>query len=98
MSELYPYVAKEIFEQSVNIGLSGAIRHAQQSLDLMGYPIDVDGVMGPQTVNTLNMCRDTETLLKCLNGFQFIWYARLASEDRSQKRFIIGWLKRVSLG
>jgi lysozyme family protein len=90
-------IAAEVFEQGVNLGTSTAITHLQKSLNLVGEPVAVDGVIGPQTLSAVNNLspEQKESLLKCLNGFQFGYYAEIAGNSPSQKKFFVGWLKRI---
>lgn len=92
-------LAVEIFEQAVNMGLSRAAIHVQDSLNLMGRNVLVDGDFGPVTLSNVNslMHHEIVPMLKCLNGFQFMKYLQIVQTNKSQTKFFVGWLKRVSL-
>lgn len=90
-------VATEIFEQAVNFGRKQAAAHAQRGLGLLGETILVDGWMGDKTIgaiNHLSLVR-TAAYLKILTGLQFCKYLEIVTNDPTQKRFFVGWLRRV---
>jgi lysozyme family protein len=96
-----PDIAMELFEQGVNLGTSRAITHLQNSINIISEApgVMVDGVIGPETLDAVNKIAKTdkkEALLKCLNGYQFSHYLGLVENDLSQKRFLVGWLKRIA--
>ena len=93
------YVASEAFEQGVNLGRLQATNHIQMSIGMVASPVKVDGVIGPKTVAAMNgLGRSTQSFLKCMNGYQFIWYLKLVENDPKQKKFFVGWLRRISNG
>lgn len=91
-------IAAELFEQGVNMGTSIAITNLQKSLNIVDGPVQVDGVIGPQTLSAVNDLTPEEetTLLKCLNGFQFNHYLEIVDNNPRQKKFLVGWLKRIA--
>lgn len=92
-------IAMELFEQGVNMGTSTAIMNLQKSLNIVDGPVDVDGVIGPQTldaVNQIDTAEEKDALLKCLNGLQFGHYIDIVENNPSQKKFLVGWLKRIA--
>jgi hypothetical protein len=54
-------------------------------------------VIGPETLAAVNdlSAEQREALVKCLNGFQFKHYMDLIEDYPSQRKFIVGWLKRI---
>ena len=90
-------VTTEIFEQLINMGLYQAILHVQQSLNLLGLAVSIDGNLGPQTTKALNNLSAVkrEAFLKCMNGYQFIKYLVIITNDKTQKKFFVGWLRRI---
>ena len=99
LSRLYSVlVATEIFEQAINMGKRQATLHTQQSLKLLGRIISVDGFFGEQTIGNINRLHGglrEAALIKCLNGFQFMRYLEIVSNNPSQKKFFVGWLRRI---
>ena len=92
-------IAAEIFEQAVNMGRKQAAYHVQWSLGLLGEPVNVDGFLGQATSAAINKLGQARSLafLKCANGFQFMKYLEIVTADPSQKKFFVGWLKRVAI-
>lgn len=91
-------IAAELFEQGVNMGTATAITNLQKSLNIVDGPVTVDGVIGPETLAAVNDLapEQKDALLKCLNGFQFNHYLDIVENNPSQKRFLVGWLKRIA--
>lgn len=93
--------AIELFDIAVNMGVSTAVRFLQQSINILNkngklWPeINEDGIMGPNTLQITNQCPEV-SLLKCLNGLQFIRYWNLCTKDKSQEVFMHGWLYRIT--
>jgi len=92
-------VAAEIFEQAVNFGRKQAGMHVQAGLQLLGEVVDQDGYIGAQTIAAINFLGQRRTLiyLKVLNGYQFMKYLEIITNDPSQKKFFVGWLRRMAL-
>lgn len=88
----------EVFEQAVHMGPGTANRHLQEAYNLLSEEeIMVDGIIGPQTLNAINSYGYKDDLLKLLNILQAEKYVQIIRDDKSQKKFIRGWLKRVEL-
>jgi lysozyme family protein len=91
-------LACEIFEQAVNLGKTQAALHLQQALTMIGLAVAVDGKVGPETIGKANLAATTgkkDVLLKALNGLQFMRYMEIVRSDPGQKKFFVGWLRRV---
>lgn len=103
-------IAAEIFDTAVNSGRMKAVLLAQMALDYLGETLDIDGVMGPQTIGLLNKwgAKDARALFVALNGMQFVHYLLIVDDkdliDRlatmvvgrwGQTKFARGWTKRV---
>lgn len=92
-------IAEELFEQGVNMGPAQAIEHAQRSVCMVDQVIDVDGWIGAQTVNAINGLGQKKKVpfLKCLNGYQFLRYVEIVRGDPTQRKFFVGWLRRIEI-
>lgn len=92
-----PEIAAEVFDSGVNMGRKAAIVILQQSLNLFGEELVVDGHIGPNTLKAANKwCqKDSVSLGKALNLYQGTYYLEIIKRDPSQARFARGWLKRV---
>jgi len=102
-------LAAEIFDTAVNSGTNKAALIAQIALDYLGETLDIDGNLGPATLELINKwCRkDPRALMVSLNGIQFIHFcaivdtglidniqARVRSTP-DQQQFARGWTKRI---
>jgi len=96
-SVLSPAIAAEIFDTTVNMGRSAAVKILQEALNYLGESLAMDSVMGMKTLGALNKwsSKDERALFVCLNGFQFIRYVGIVEMNASQKRFARGWTKRI---
>ncbi len=86
----------ECFEQAVNLGARRANLHLQRAYNLLAKEeLVTDGIVGSKTLYKVNNCNHIDYLLKLLNIMQGVEYIRIAEQDKSQKKFIRGWLRRV---
>ncbi len=99
-------IAIEMFEQGVIFGVVVPQRHLQTALNAtvrltknnFKKPLLVDGKVGPKTIERLKKIDtrgETFTILKQLNCLQGARFMRITTSSEKQKRFIIGWFKRV---
>lgn len=91
-------IAAEIFEQAVNMGRSQAAFHVQTGLVLLGEIVVIDRYLGQASIAAIERLGAARkaVYLKVLNGLQFVRYLEIVKDDPSQKRFFVGWLKRVA--
>ena len=89
-------VAAELFDTCVNMGQKQAVIIAQEALSYLGEDINVDGMIGPNTINALNKWaqKDERALFVCLNGEQYIRYKLIRKVGQNYK-FARGWTKRI---
>ncbi|MBM7624081.1 glycoside hydrolase family 108 protein [Sporohalobacter salinus] len=91
-------IAVEVFEQAVNIGAKTANKNLQKAYNLIaGKEIEVDGIIRSCTLDAINNFKHKNDLLKLLNILQAKKYIEIIENDKSQKKFMRGWLKRVEL-
>jgi len=102
-------IAAEIFDTAVNSGVKKAIIIAQLALEYLGEPIDLDGIIGPATLNLINKwcVKDPRALMVALNGIQFIHFCAiidphlidtiktLVRPSADQRQFARGWTRRI---
>lgn len=98
-------VAREMFDTGVNRGQAVAVRYLQRALNVYNYEerhyadITVDGLMGRLTIAALRAFlqrrgkEGESVLLRTLNTLQGADYVGIAERDRSQERFVYGWMK-----
>ena len=98
-------VAKELFDTSVNMGVTRAVEFFQTALNMLNqygktYPdIKVDGQLGSITIKTLGRSivsrpgsdeLNESILLNCMNGEQYIHYKNNPLHEGFR-----GWFRRV---
>ena len=87
-------VALSIFDWAVNSGGNGT-KNAQIAINqLTNANLDVDGIIGNKTLEALNVA-DPEKFLEVYHNLQRIYYKGKVEADRTQERFLTGWLNRV---
>jgi lysozyme family protein len=105
VAEVAEKIAIELFDTSVNMGVSRAVGFLQTALNMQNlygktYPdIEVDGKLGPSTIATLrryldwqpgNRASNETILLNCMNGEQYIFYKNNPRHERFR-----GWFARI---
>ena len=91
-------VADEIFEQSVNIGVSGCTKHIQKTCNILNRngslweDTIVDGVFGKGTREVMDLCIKDSVyyFVSVMNLYQGAFYLELKNE-----KYIRGWSKRA---
>jgi len=88
-------VSTVLFDSSVNCGVSSAARWIQQSCNLKSGNLVVDGIIGSATVATAN--RNIHySLIQGIVAYRLQRYSDLLRKHPEQKKYIRGWIKRVS--
>lgn len=88
-------VATKVFDLAVNMGPLRAHKILQMALNRLGPGmIEVDGVLGPQTLWAVNRTAECE-LLAAIRQRQKEFYLRLVHRDPGVAKFLPGWLKRA---
>jgi lysozyme family protein len=101
-------VADELFDTSVNIGVSNACKIFQHSLNLLDRneilfkTLVVDGLIGNTTLHAFNRLKlvgkeEIVYLLKLMNILQGMHYINFMDKSSEQKEFCRGWLKRIEI-
>ena len=87
-------MALSICDWAVNSGRNG-IKNAQAALNrIAGTNLELDGIIGNKTLEALNTV-DSEKFLEVYHNLQRIYYRAKVEADRTQERFLTGWLNRV---
>lgn len=94
---LPPEIVPQMLDMSVNHGPRRAVRMLQEVLNLAGWRVDVDGVIGPQTRNAAFEAQDEmgPLLTNAIADQRANFYRRLVAADPSQRVFLRGWLSRA---
>ena len=96
---------EELFDQSVNMGVSRAVEHMQRSLNVLNdrerlyNGIKVDGIFGGETESAYIACcheRSEKWLVNYMNAYQGKYYLELMEKRTIFEKFT-GLLKRVTI-
>ena len=87
-------IALSICDWTVNSGAWG-LKKAQQTLNELGYNLIVDGIFGNKTLQALNTV-DVNKFLELYHEKQRLFYNNIVKRNPTQKKFLKGWLNRVS--
>ena len=87
---LDPSLAMQVFDFAVNAGSKTAVKILQESLK-----IKADGILGPKTLAEVNNY-STSTPLMVYRYARNDFYRNLAHQKPTLKKFLQGWLNRVS--
>jgi lysozyme family protein len=99
-------IAEELFDTSVNLGVTRAITFLQAGLNLLNRNGELftdlveDGRLGPRTLEALEMylaCDRSDYLLTVMNVLQGSHYLEFMHRNPEQEKFARGWLSRVCL-
>lgn len=88
-------VATKLFDVAVNCGTSTASRMAQRAALSVGAVCDVDGIVGPRSIEAINGC-EKDALLKAICAHQRLHYEAIIAKDPTQAKFRKGWLTRAN--
>lgn len=85
-------VAEIIFDFAVNAGYRTAGKLAQLVVDATP-----DGILGPKTLSKLNQVEENDFTLRYALA-KIARYAQIVNRDRSQNKFLLGWINRTLKG
>ena len=96
-------IANEMFDTSVNIGISRAVKFLQKSLNCLNRngklysDIIEDGDFGQNTFQAYKSLptKDHEILFKMMNVLQGMHYINYMTKSPAQEKYARGWFKRV---
>jgi lysozyme family protein len=89
-----PSLAARVMDLAVNMGPSWAHRLLQHALCDAGCPVDVDGWLGPRTVDAANRHPVPSLVEAHLRLWALRRYADLA-EQTARRKYLLGWVRRV---
>lgn len=89
---LHQKTAESIFDFAVNAGATTAVKLAQ----IVGG-VAADGQVGPKTLTAINSMDDDEFVTKYALA-KVARYHAIVTKDRSQGKFLLGWIGRVIRG
>jgi len=83
-------VAENIFDTSVNMGVRTGSRLAQVAAEIE----PADGIIGSQSLKVINAC-DEAFFISNYTIAKIARYAYICNKNKSQKRFLLGWINRA---
>ena len=87
-------VAEKLLDMGVNLGSITAHKLLQQALNnFPGYPLEVDGVLGPKTIERANSI-DRHRLRVALKDRCRMRYMELIQRNPNLEKYRLGWLRR----
>lgn len=78
-----------IFDQAVLCGAHIVVERLQGAMG-----VTIDGIIGPQTIASVNGFLDQDTLFKKFICQLQLRYCQICTQDPSQIKFLAGWLNR----
>lgn len=78
-----------VLDMAINHGATGAIKIFQAALE-----VKTDGQLGPITLAAAKSCTPKELMARITNA-RNQHYADICNNDRSQSKFLLGWLNRA---
>lgn len=81
-------LAAIILDQAINRGVAAVTKRLQR---LLG--VEIDGIMGPQTIAAINSCEPRPFGIRFVFDSQMA-YCDICVKDPSQLQFLRGWIKR----
>lgn len=89
------WVAQKYLDTCVNTGIRSGTRILQQALGATGYPIAVDGIIGPKTLAATNAA-SMPVLLYAMRRLQAEHYESLIRRNPKLAKFRRGWIARAA--
>lgn len=87
-------VSGKVLDLAVNLGRGRAIRMLQAALCKLGYWVDMDGAIGPNTIKACKAANAT-AVVNALCIAQAAHYERLIEKNPTLAKFRRGWAKRA---
>lgn len=90
-------IAEKVFDMAVLIGAAKANKILQNALNLeiKNVQLKIDGIIGNNTLISLNNNEDNCKLELWLLHMYTNYFLSICNRDKSQTKFLLGWLNRV---
>lgn len=86
-------VASKLLDMEVNFGKGSAVRILQEGLVRLGYKLDIDGSLGPGTLNALQKAKEPD-VLHSLRAYSALARIHKIVRNPDQVQFAEGWAWR----
>lgn len=87
-------LAAKVFDTIVNLGPTGGTRQIQKACNEANIPIDIDGILGPQTIAALS--KNPTLILTNIRKSLVSYYKDIVQYNPDQAKFLKGWLARAN--
>ena len=88
------FVATQVFDLSVNLGIRAATIVLQRALRAGGINVSEDGLIGPVTLSGVSILKPP-ILLAAIKAEAAGYYRTLAAQKPALQRYLNGWLNRA---
>jgi len=88
-------VATKIFDCGINCGPKRAHIMAQKAANVLGQGLVVDGILGPHSMSSINVC-DPDKFLQAMCEEMKKYYIAISTSNPTLKVFLKNWLYRAS--
>jgi len=85
-------IAHTIFDFGINVGVKVSAKLAQ-----IAAGVTPDGIIGPKSISALN-ASDKESFVLKFTLAKITRYANICNKDKTQKKFLLGWINRSIKG
>ena len=86
-------LAQQIFDTGVNMGIRTSVKIAQHTAYLPAK--EIDGLMGGKTLLALNIAGIYSDIHDRFTLHRIRRYMDIVRKDRSQSKFLVGWIRRA---
>ena len=80
------------FDMCINQGRGTAVKVLQRAVNSKGGDLDVDGGLGPMTIEAINKYKPCDNRTRC---YRLKHYYDLVNKKPEQEKFLFGWFRRA---
>lgn len=89
-------ISAQYYDCGINCGIRPAVKMLQSSVnECIGSDLKVDGIIGPKTIEMVNMIDPNDVLLDIYIKKRMDHYTEIARVNPSQRVFLDGWINRI---
>ena len=80
------------FDMCINQGKGTAVKVLQRAVNSKGGDLEVDGGLGPKTIEAINKYKPCDNRTRC---YRLKHYYDLVNKKPEQEKFLFGWCRRA---
>ena len=80
------------FDMCINQGRGTAVKVLQRAVNSKGGDLEVDGGLGPKTIEAINKYKPCDNRTRC---YRLKHYYDLVNKKPEQEKFLFGWFRRA---